>query len=82
MSGKTSENFPPMSRSPLNEGAQLGLDQGNEYSNIPIGHVGIGIGKLQAFFKPTEFYDSTFKCEENFKPSTCHSMLGVNNFFQ
>ena len=38
---------------------ELGMDQGNEYSDMPIGHVGIDIGKLQAFFKPTEFYDST-----------------------
>ena len=59
VSGKTSENFPPMSRSPLNEGA--GHGSGNEYSNMPIGHVGIGIGKLQAFFKPTEFCDSTIQ---------------------
>ena len=82
MSGKTSENFPPMSRSPLNEGAQLGLDQGNEYSNMPIGHVGIGIGKLRVFLNPLNSMTVQFKCEENFKPSTCHSMLGVNNFFQ
>ena len=40
---------------------ELGMDQGNEYSNMPIGHDGIGIGKLQAFFKPTEFYDSTIQ---------------------
>ena len=40
---------------------ELGMDQGNEYSNMPIGHVAIGIGKLQAFFKPTEFYDSTIQ---------------------